>query len=86
MVFLHLRQRLDSIQALVLQQAELVSKQMVKWAGTIVDESIVLVEGVCQTPVEPIKSTTVSNIEILVQKVRSTYQVMGLGLTERVSP
>ncbi|KAG8985479.1 aspartate--tRNA ligase dps1, partial [Tulasnella sp. 427] len=77
MVFLHLRQRLDSIQALVLQQAELVSKQMVKWAGTIVDESIVLVEGVCQTPVEPIKSTTVSNIEILVRKIHVIATVDG---------
>ncbi|KIO33847.1 hypothetical protein M407DRAFT_240953 [Tulasnella calospora MUT 4182] len=77
MVFLHLRQRFHSIQALVLQQAELVSKQMVKWAGTIVDESIVLVEGVCQTPVEPIKSTTVSNIEILVRKIHIIATVDG---------
>ncbi|KAG8978621.1 aspartate--tRNA ligase dps1 [Tulasnella sp. 425] len=77
MVFMHLRQRLDSIQALVLQQVELVSKQMVKWAGTIVDESIVLVEGVCQTPVKPIKNTTVSSIEILVRKIHVIATVDG---------
>lgn len=70
MVFLHFRQRLHSIQGLVAQTPTTISKQMVKWTGSIADESIVLVEGIAQAPLEPVKSATVSDVEILVSKVR----------------
>ncbi|KAG8905690.1 aspartate--tRNA ligase dps1 [Tulasnella sp. 403] len=69
MVFLNLRQRLSTIQALVAQTPTTISKQMIKWSGQIADESIVLVEGVCQAPIEPVKSATVSDVEILVSKL-----------------
>ena len=69
MVFFNLRQRTDSIQALVVVSPDKVSKQMVKWAGAIADESIVLVEGVVQLPKEEVKSASVSNVEILISQV-----------------
>ena len=42
---------------------------MVKWASTIADESIVLVEGTIQLPKEEIKSASVGNVEILISQV-----------------
>jgi len=42
---------------------------MFKWASTIVDESIDLVEGTIQLPKEVIKSATVGNVEILISQV-----------------
>jgi aspartyl-tRNA synthetase len=69
MVFFNLRQRTDSIQALIVASPK-VSKPMVKWAGAIADESIVLVEGVVQLPKEEVKSASVSNVEILISQVR----------------
>lgn len=69
MVFLNLRQRIDSVQALVLVTPEKISKQMVKWTAGLADESIVLVEGVVKKTPEPIKSATVSDVEVHVSKV-----------------
>ncbi len=73
MVFLNLRQRIDSVQALVIVTPEKVSKQMVKWTAGLADESIVLIEGVVKKAPEPIKSATVSDVEIHVSKVRLHY-------------
>lgn len=69
MVFLNLRQRTDSVQALLVVAEGKVSKQMVKWAAGLSDESIVLIEGVVEKTAEPIKSPTVSDAEIKVSKV-----------------
>jgi hypothetical protein len=69
MVFLNLRQRTDSIQALLVVAEGKVSKQMVKWAASLSDESIVLIEGVVEQTAEPIKSATVSDAELKVSKV-----------------
>lgn len=69
MVFLNLRQRTESVQALVIVTPEKISKQMVKWVGSLADESIVLVEGTVQIPKEEVKSATVGNVEILVSQV-----------------
>lgn len=69
MVFLNLRQKTDSIQALLVVAPETVSKQMVKWAASLADESIVLIEGTAAKTQEPIKSATVSDVEIHVSKV-----------------
>lgn len=69
MVFFNLRQRTDSIQALVVITPEKVSKQMVKWATTIPVESIVLVQGTIQLPMEEVKSASIGNIEILISEV-----------------
>lgn len=69
MVFLNLRQKTDSIQAVLVVSPETVSKQMVKWAASLADESIILIEGIAAKTSEPIKSATVSDVEIHVSKV-----------------
>lgn len=76
MVFFNLRQRTDSIQALIVVSLDKVSKHMVKWAGTIADESIVLVEGVVQLPKEEVKSASVGNVEILISQVRCIVKLV----------
>lgn len=69
MVFLNLRQRTDSVQALLEVTPEKVSKQMVKWTAGLAMESIILVEGIVQKSPEPIKSASVSDVEVRVYKV-----------------
>jgi len=71
MVFLNLRQRTDSVQALLTVTPEKVSKQMVKWAASLANESIVLVEGVVRKSPEIIKSASVGDVEIHVTQVMS---------------
>lgn len=70
MVFLNLRQRIESVQALMIVAPEKVSKQMLKWAAGLATESIVLVEGVVKKSPEIIKSATVGTVEVEVSKVR----------------
>lgn len=73
MCFLTLRQRTDTVQALVSVSEGKVSKQMVKWAADLQVESIVLVEGTVTLPPEIIKSATVGNVELHVDQVSLTY-------------
>ncbi|KAI0318974.1 hypothetical protein OF83DRAFT_875380 [Amylostereum chailletii] len=75
MVFINLRQRTDSVQALIAQADGKVSKPMIKWAESLGDESIVLVYGVVKTAPEPIKSATANDVEIHVNRI---YLVSGL--------
>ncbi|KAF9270270.1 aspartate-tRNA ligase [Marasmius fiardii PR-910] len=77
MVFLNLRQRTDSVQALVTVTPEKVSKQMVKWTASLADESIVLVEGVVKRTQEPIKSASVGDVEIHVSQIHLVSGVDG---------
>ncbi|TFY74104.1 hypothetical protein EWM64_g9907, partial [Hericium alpestre] len=79
MVFLNLRQRMDSVQALVTGAPEKVSKAMVKWVAGLQDESIVLVEGVVKAAPEEIKSATVGNVELHVSQIH-----LIVGLEERL--
>ncbi|KAJ6604710.1 hypothetical protein DFH09DRAFT_1242635 [Mycena vulgaris] len=69
MVFLNLRQRADSVQALVTVTPEKVSKQMVKWTAGLADESIVLVQGVVKKSPELIKSASVGDVEVLISQL-----------------
>jgi aspartyl/asparaginyl-tRNA synthetase len=70
LAFLVLRQQTTTIQTVVAANAEgTVSRQMVKWAGSINSESIVLVHGLVQTAPEPIKSASISDLEIHIQKI-----------------
>ncbi|EKM60997.1 uncharacterized protein PHACADRAFT_247281 [Phanerochaete carnosa HHB-10118-sp] len=75
MVFLNLRQRTDSVQALLIVTPEKVSKQMVKWAASLQDESIVLVEGAVKKSPEVIKSASVGDVELHLSKI---YLISGL--------
>jgi aspartyl/asparaginyl-tRNA synthetase len=69
MVFFLLRQRTDTVQALLFVSPEKVSKQMAKWAAGLGMESIVLIEGVVKKAPEPIKSASVSDVEISISQV-----------------
>ncbi|KAF5314188.1 hypothetical protein D9611_006842 [Ephemerocybe angulata] len=69
MVFLNLRQRTDSVQGLLIVTPEKVSKQMVKWTAGIASEAIVLVEGTIEKVQEPIKSASVSDVEVHISKI-----------------
>jgi len=75
-VFLKLRQRTDSVQALLAVEEGKVSKLMVKWASGLSDESIVLVEGVVQKSPEEIKGATIKDVELIVTRVRSSAEVI----------
>ena len=69
LAFLDLRQRTENIQAVIAEGGEnKISRQMVKWAGGLNRESIVLVTGLVKKPKEPINSATISNLEIHVEK------------------
>ena len=46
-----------------------VSRQMVKWAGGLKLESVVMVEALVQQPLEPVKSCTVSGFELHITKL-----------------
>lgn len=70
LVFLTLRQQAELIQGLVKANKEgTISKQMVKWVGSINLESIVVVHGVVRKVDEPIKSATVQNLEVHITKI-----------------
>ncbi|KAI9703218.1 MAG: hypothetical protein M1836_007783 [Candelina mexicana] len=68
LAFLVLRQRTETIQAVV-AASDVLSKQMVKWAGGINPESRVRVHGLVKKPKDPVTSATLSNLEIHVQKL-----------------
>ncbi|AOA61483.1 Aspartate--tRNA ligase, cytoplasmic [Komagataella phaffii CBS 7435] len=69
MVFLSLRQRTELIQAVLKANGDSVSKQMVKWASAISLESIVTVHGTISKVVEPVKSATIQEFEVLINKI-----------------
>lgn len=73
MVFITLRQQLSSIQALLKvnkdEGSSAISKQMVKWAGSVLPESIVLVRGVVKKAPEAIKSATVQDAELHISQI-----------------
>ncbi|KAL6302172.1 aspartyl-tRNA synthetase [Sparassis latifolia] len=69
MVFFNLRQRIDSVQALLTVAEGKVSKQMAKWAAGLQMESIVLVEGVVRKAPEIIKSATKGDVEIHISQI-----------------
>ncbi|QIW98382.1 hypothetical protein AMS68_003900 [Peltaster fructicola] len=68
LAFLTFKQETDTIQAVV-AESDTLSRQMVKFAGKIPAESVVLVHGVVKKPKEPVKSTTISHLELHVKKL-----------------
>jgi len=68
-VFLKLRQRTDSVQALLSVQEGKVSKPMIKWASGLSDESIVLVEGIVQKSPDEIRGATIKDVELIVTRI-----------------
>ncbi|KAH9994737.1 aspartyl-tRNA synthetase [Xylariaceae sp. FL0662B] len=86
MAFVELREeRSWSIQGVIAASPEgkPVSKQMVKWVGSLNLEGFVLVEAKVQKPLEPVKSCRVSEYELHLTKcylVAAGPEVLGLGL------
>ena len=68
LTFITFRQGLDTIQAVV-AESESLSRQMVKFAGKIPNESVVLVHGLVKKPKELVKSTTIQHLELHVKKL-----------------
>ncbi|PNP49197.1 hypothetical protein THARTR1_10058 [Trichoderma harzianum] len=69
MAFVELREEGSwSIQGLVIAGSE-VSRQMVKWVGSLKPESFVSVEGTIKRPIEPVKNCRVANYELHPTKV-----------------
>jgi hypothetical protein len=68
LAFLNLRQGLNTVQAVV-AASEKLSKQMVKYCGSVSTESTLLVTGVVKRVKEPIKSASIKDFEIHVQKL-----------------
>ena len=79
MVFLVFRQQNNTVQALVQVAPETVSKKMVAFAEKINPESIVLVEGTIQKPIDLVKSCTVQDVEIKIAKVRFPPSALRVG-------
>ena len=69
--FLLLRDGFDTTQAVVAagDEADLVSRQMVKWVASLNSESFVEVSGVVKEPKELVASASISGLEIHVKKI-----------------
>lgn len=68
LAFLNLRQNLSTVQAVVAASDKL-SKQMVKFCGNISTESTLVVTGIVKRVKEPIKSASITDFEIHIQKL-----------------
>jgi aspartyl/asparaginyl-tRNA synthetase len=68
LAFLNLRQSLNTVQAVVAASEQL-SKQMVKFCGNVSTESTLVVTGTVKRVKEPIKSASITDFEIHVQKL-----------------
>lgn len=66
--FLVFQQGMSTIQGVV-AASDTLSRQMVKFAGSIPSESIVLVHAVVKKPKEPVKSTTIQHLEVHVLRL-----------------
>lgn len=86
MAFVELREeRAWSIQGVMVVSPEgtPISKQMVKWTGSLTLESFVLIEAKVVRPLEPVKSCKVSNFELHISKcylIAAGPPVLGMGL------
>ena len=79
-LFLVFRQNIGTIQG-VLTEGETVSQNMLLWAETIRNESVVWVEGTLQIPQNDeheVKSPSVRDVEVKIEKVRSTASVASM--------
>ncbi|KAH7079276.1 aspartyl-tRNA synthetase-like protein [Paraphoma chrysanthemicola] len=68
LAFLNLRQNLSTVQAVV-AASEKLSKQMVKFCGSVSTESTLVVTGLVKRVQEPIKSASIKDFEIHIKKL-----------------
>lgn len=69
LAFLTVSQGLQSIQLVVAEDGENVSRQMVKFAGDIPSESLCAIHGTVKRTTEQIKSATIQDFEIHAKKI-----------------
>ncbi|KAK4994881.1 hypothetical protein LTR66_005180 [Elasticomyces elasticus] len=83
LAFLVFRQGQDTIQAVV-AASDTLSRQMVKFAGSMSAESVVLVHGIVKKPKELVKSTSISHLEVHVKKlyIISEAEVLPMQLAD----
>lgn len=67
--FFLLRQKIDTVQAILSVKPGQISKPMFKWGSQLGSESIVIVEGVVEKALQEVKSATISNVEIQITQV-----------------
>mgnify|MGYP001596231407 CR=1 FL=1 len=69
--FFQLGKGVETIQGVmaVSPEGKPISRQMVKWMGTVKLESIIMVEALVQKPLDPVKSCSISGFELHVQKL-----------------
>ncbi|KAJ3397458.1 aspartate--tRNA ligase dps1 [Lobulomyces angularis] len=68
-VFLTLRQRTHTVQAILSVEEGIISKQMLKFVAGISSESLVLLEAKVLKPEELVKSCTLQNVELHITKL-----------------
>lgn len=69
LVFFVFRQQIITMQGVLEEHAAHASAHMLKWAEHVPTESIVLVKGFIQHPREPVKGTTIHNIELSIREL-----------------
>jgi len=75
LAFLVLREQEHTIQVVIAEGgAQSLSRQMVKWCGGINTESYVRVTGLVKKPLEEVKSTSISHLELHVKSIYTISQ------------
>ncbi|KAI1172774.1 aspartyl-tRNA synthetase [Nemania sp. FL0916] len=69
MAFVVLRQTTSTIQGIIQVREGVVSEQFVRWAEHLYTECIVHVQGELRTPPEKVKSCTIHDLEIMINKM-----------------
>ena len=72
-MFLVLRQGISTVQAVLTEEEEKVSRNMVRWAGDLRRETIVYVQGKIQKPGDghpEVKQASIHEVEISIEKVQ----------------
>ncbi|KAI9708574.1 MAG: hypothetical protein M1820_003792 [Bogoriella megaspora] len=69
LAFLVVSEWLESIQLVVMEDKENVSRHMVKYAGNIPSQSLCVVHGIVKRTAEKIKSASIQDFEVHVQKI-----------------
>ena len=75
LVFVIFRDQIDTVQGVLTFRDGVVSENFVRWAGHLIHEGFVHVEGTLQQPPEKVKGCTISDIEVLIDKMHLVVPV-----------
>ena len=70
LVFLIFRQQINTIQGVLHEQPGVVSEIFLHWAEHVRTGSVLLVKGVIQKPVVPVKSASIHGVEVVVKELK----------------